>query len=683
MRKFVSTITAAAAFWALVLSGACSTKGGITTVDRFPEGKNSSYPSVGAPLVSQQLVKLPVGSIKPQGWIRRQMELSKDGLCGHLGELSSWLEKDNNAWLGNGGQWGWEEVPYWLRGYASLAYAFDDPEMLAETRLWIEAILASQREDGYFGPDLGLEKGLMRGKVRGTPDLWPNMVALWILQDYCEYTSDERIIPFMLKYFHYIDQFPAEQLYSSYWENTRAGDNLWSALWLYSRTGEDWLVPLAGKIFSAMADWTAAPGLPNWHNVNIAESFRAPAEYYMFTRDSALLKATYDDFRLVRRAFGQVPGGMFGADENARLGYFDPRQGTETCALAEQMASDELLMLMTGDPLWAENCENVAFNTLPAAFMPDYRSLRYITSPNMTVSDEVNHCPSIHNAGPFLAMNPFSSRCCQHNHGFAWPYYSQYLAFATPDDGAAVLMYNSCEARVKVAGGTEVVLREETHYPFEETVRFTVSAPSEVSFPLYLRIPSWCRGASVKVCGHRHGNIPSGKYARIEREWKDGDVVELTLPMELGHTLWQVNKNSVSLEYGPLTLSLEIGEDYREHDGRQAAMFDSHWQKDADPSAWPSWSITASTPWNYAIDLSDKVSMERRPWPSDDNPFTLEAVPLRFRSVGYRVPSWGLDRTGMTDVLPEEDAPRSDTPEEIALVPMGAARLRISAFPQK
>ena len=95
------------------------------------------------------------------------MELSKDGLCGHLGELSSWLEKDNNAWLGNGGQWGWEEVPYWLRGYASLAYAFDDPEMLAETRLWIEAILASQREDGYFGPDLGLEKGLMRGKVRG------------------------------------------------------------------------------------------------------------------------------------------------------------------------------------------------------------------------------------------------------------------------------------------------------------------------------------------------------------------------------------------------------------------------------------------------------------------------------------------------------------------------------------
>ena len=134
-----------------------------------------------------------------------------------------------------------------------------------------------------------------------------------------------------------------------------------------------------------------------------------------------------------------------------------------------------------------------------------------------------------------------------------------------------------------------MVLREETHYPFEETVRFTVSVPSEVSFPLYLRIPSWCKGASVKVCGRSCGNIPSGKYARIEREWKDGDVVELTLPMELGHTLWQVNKNSVSLEYGPLTLSLEIGEDYREHDGRQAAMFDSHWQKDADPSAWPSW----------------------------------------------------------------------------------------------
>lgn len=58
--------------------------------------------------------------------------------------------------------------------------------------------------------------------------------------------------------------------------------------------------------------------------------------YYMQTGDSAMLKASYNVHRLIRRTFGQVPGGMFGADENARLGYIDPRQGVETCGLVER-----------------------------------------------------------------------------------------------------------------------------------------------------------------------------------------------------------------------------------------------------------------------------------------------------------------------------------------------------------
>ena len=104
------------------------------------------------------------------------------------------------------------------------------------------------------------------------------------------------------------------------------------------------------------------------------------------------------------------------------MGSIDPRQGVETCGLVEQMASDELMLCMTGDPLWAEHCEEVAFNSYPAAVMPDFKGLRYITCPNQTVSDSKNHHPGIDNRGPFLAMNPFSSRCCQHNHAQGWPY---------------------------------------------------------------------------------------------------------------------------------------------------------------------------------------------------------------------------------------------------------------------
>src|SRR5690606_31037306 len=152
----------------------------------------------------------------------------------------------------------------------------------------------------------------------------------------------------------------------------------------------------------------------NWHNVNVAQSFREPATYYMLSRDSSDLKATYRDFFLIRDIYGQVPGGMFGADETAREGYTGARLGVETCGMVEQMASDQLLVRFTGDPFWADNCEDVAFNTYPAAVMPDFKSLRYITSPNMVVSDDQNHSPGIENNGPFLMMNPFSSRCCQH-----------------------------------------------------------------------------------------------------------------------------------------------------------------------------------------------------------------------------------------------------------------------------
>lgn len=165
------------------------------------------------------------------------------------------------------------------------------------------------------------------------------------------------------------------------------------------------------------------------------------------------------------------------------------------------MASDEIMLLISGDPYWADHLEDVAFNSYPASLMPDYRALRYLTCPNMAISDSRNHHPGLDNSGPFLAMNPFSSRCCQHNHGFGWPYYVEHLVLATPDNGVAAVLYNSCKANVKVGDGTEITLREQTNYPFEEMTRFTVGTSENVSFPFYLRIPSWCKNASVLING--------------------------------------------------------------------------------------------------------------------------------------------------------------------------------------
>ena len=667
----------------------------VSVVSRPLSGSgNRYYTSNRLPLQPLSLIKLPIGSIRPSGWVLKYLELQRDGLTGQLGGISAWLDKQNNAWYsGNGkGDHGWEEVPYWLKGYGDLGYILWDTAIISETRRWLDKVFESQTPDGYFGPRV-VENEHQDNKGQ-TPDLWPNMLMLWCMQSFYDYTHDPRVIPFMTRYFKWQLTVPDNQLLKLYWENSRGGDNLYSIYWLYDLIGEKWLLELAAKIHRNTANWAMTDNLPNWHNVNIAQCFREPATYFMQSGDSAGLAATYRDFFLVRSLYGQVPGGMFGADENARKGYSDPRQAVETCGMVEQMASDEILTGITGDPLWADNCEDVAFNTYPAAVMPDFRALRYLTAPNMVVSDSTNHSPGIQNEGPFLMMNPFSSRCCQHNHSQGWPYYAEHLWMATPDDGVATVLYSSSilTVRVGAAKGGVVSLKEETEYPFDGAVRIEVegiggSGAGAVSFPLYLRIPGWAAGATVRVNGEAQPvNTAGDDYVRIERTWRTGDVVELTLPMKVTVRTWEKNKNSVSVNYGPLTFSLKIAESYYLVDSRQAAMWDSHWQAGADPSKWPAYEIFPASLWNYGLDLdgwpaASSFEVVRRPMPASGYPFSADSVPLLIRAKGKVIPEWMVDKYGLCGVLPQSPVKESTPVREIELIPMGAARLRISAFP--
>jgi hypothetical protein len=106
---------------------------------------NSFYVSNKAPLLPLNFIKLPVGSIKPEGWILKYLQLQRDGLTGKLGEISAWLDKNNNAWFsGNGqGDHGWEEVPYWLKGYGDLGYILNDDAIITETKKWLEKVFQS------------------------------------------------------------------------------------------------------------------------------------------------------------------------------------------------------------------------------------------------------------------------------------------------------------------------------------------------------------------------------------------------------------------------------------------------------------------------------------------------------------------------------------------------------------
>ncbi len=637
-------------------------------LDTPPSGlHNPYYPGNRPPLLASPFSKLPIGSIVPRGWLRHQLELEAEGMTGHLEEISKWCKFQDSAWASPEGQgkFGWEELPYWLKGYGDLGYVLKDETITRHARRWIDAVLSSQEPSGYFGPRAN------KTGLEGKPDLWPHMVMCNVLESFYEYTGDPRVLPFLTRYFKWLDSLPSQDFGAGYWPKIRFGDNIQSIYLLYNHTGEPFLPGLATKIHQNMARWDG--GVINWHNVNIAEGFREPAVYYQQSGEARLLNAAERNYQTVMSLYGQFPGGGFAGDENCRPGYTDPRQGFETCGIVEFMHSFEMLTKISGNPLWADRCEELAFNTLPAALTPDLKALHYLTSANQVQLDTKNKAPELDNGGNMFGYSPNEVyRCCQHNVSHGWPYYAEELWLATPDRGLCASLYAASEVTATVGAGAKVKITEDTDYPFGQTVtlRFTMKEPLE--FPLYLRIPRWCSDPAVRINGK---SVPAQtrplSYLVLTRTWKPGDKLSLELPMRISVRHWLKSKDSVSIDYGPLTFSVKIGEKWSRYGGTEQ---------------WPEWEVFPTSTWNYGLVLEGdsparSLQLVRKKGPLPAQPFTPETAPLQIRASARKIPAWKQDWYGLVGKL-QPGPVRSEAPvKTITLIPMGAARLRLSSFP--
>jgi len=630
------------------------------------DGVNPYYVGNRAPLSPSPFLKLPIGSIKPQGWLAKQLELEAAGMTGKLPEISKWCQFEGNAWASpNGtGHSAWEELPYWLKGFGDLGYVTKDFGVNRMTPKWIEAVLASQDVDGWFGPRAS------KTSLEGKPDLWPHMVMCNVLQSFYEFSEDSRVLPFLTRYFRWLDAQPASSFGNGYWPKLRFGDNIETIYWLYNRTGEPWLLNLAARIHEHMARWDS--GVIDWHNVNIAQGFREPAVYYQQSRAGEHLGGAERNYQAVMSVYGQFPGGGFGGDENCRPGYTDPRQGFETCGIVEFMHSFEMLTRISGEPVWADRCEELAFNSLPAAMTPDLKGLHYLTCANQVQLDKGNKAPGIQNGGTMFSYSPYEVyRCCQHNVSHGWPYYAEELWLATPDRGLCASLYAASEVIAKTGSGQSVKIVETTDYPFNESIRFEFSLEKDSRFPLYLRLPGWCRSPEIKLNSRKVGfKSRPGGYIVVERSWSGGDVLELRLPMEIRTRKWVKNHNALSVYYGPLAFSLKIGE---------------RWVRYGSSETWPEFEVLPTTPWNYGLVLKRKpeksFTVVRGRLDPDTQPFTPEHVPIHLEAKARRIGEWKQNADGLVEKLQASPVRSVEPTEPVTLIPMGAARLRISSFP--
>lgn len=641
------------------------------------------------PLLQKDYIELPLGAIRAEGWMQEQLVRMKEGMTGHLDKVYEPVMGARNGWLGGDGDV-WERGPYWIDGLLPLAYILNDETLKEKIKPWVEWTLASQKPDGYFGPDTDRtpEPGLQRDNAR---DWWPKMVMLKVMQQYYSATEDTRVLDFFTKYFKYqLAELPKTPLgHWTFWGEQRGGDNLMMVYWLYNITGDKFLLDLGELIHRQTFNWTDIflnqdhlSQQHSLHCVNLGQGFKEPVVYYQQNKDPKQIEAVESAVRQIHNTIG-LPTGLWGGDELLRFGR--PTAGSELCTAVEMMYSLEEILEITGGVQWADYLERVAYNALPTQITDDYSARQYFQQFNQVqVTREWREFSTPHEDTDVVFGVLTGYPCCTSNLHQGWPKFVQNLWYATADNGIAALVYAPSNVKAKVANGIEVNIQEQTNYPFEETIRFNVSfADKKVKqafFPFHVRIPAWCEQPVLKVNGKPvQADACSGQIARVNREWKEGDVLTLELPMKVAVSRWY--DNGAVVERGPLLYALKMDEKWVKKTMEP--------EKVREYGEWY-YEVTSDTPWNYALSSRlfdpDKIQENFIVEKSDkiaDYPWNVENAPITIKTKAKRLNNWTVVRgsAGPISYFTQQGNDMGDEVETIELIPYGCTTLRVAEFP--
>ncbi|WP_165228680.1 beta-L-arabinofuranosidase domain-containing protein [Aquisphaera insulae] len=679
-RTSLATLASLAVFWLLLPSSPAQ----------------SSRPIYARPVEtarSPALLPLPPGAIEPAGWLRDWCLSARDGCTGHMDDVAP---EFRHAWAadfqqrGTGlnwpnGAWPYEGGGYWFDGLTRLGLALHDESLLAQARTRFRPVLDRMNDRGFlFLWWLDRKSDSDRAALKAGGDgwsIWASGLMGRALSGYYAGTKDPHALEAMVKAYgpdpeglrwinsNLSNVAPAFDAYT--WSGDpgirRALDNLF-------HTPPSGFSPNIAR-FHAPPDMTPGSVLDNCHVVEFLEGTTPWALGTLWTGDESYLKATLAWHDLLAKV-SMLPTGAPVADE-----WFLPTgafRGTETCDVAGYLWSQLFLLSLTGDGKLADRAERVFFNAGPATIARDFKTHVYFQSPNRFAagSPSFPHGPGASGGNYAVKHMPL---CCTAAVNRIVPWYVTNMWMATPDNGLAATCYGPCKVSALVADRVPVEIACTTDYPFTEDVEMTVKPTREVHFPISVHIPAWCERPALTING---AVVPlersSTGFARIDRTWKPGDAIALSLPMapkiEQGRD--RAPRGPVGGEHLPSRITIR-GED--------------------DPTGAPFGSVSMG-PLLFAEAIAD-VGGPNTPDPTATWKVALDTHAPGFEVVRTSLPSrwdWPLASPlkVRTRVFPVDwnpapgsptlpDAPIAPTAaaRSIELIPYGCTKFRISMFP--
>lgn len=450
--------------------------------------------------------------------------------------------------------WAGEFIGKYLTNAIQACKMTGRPELRAHIQDTISEFISTQAEDGYMGP---WPKG---ERLLGHWDLWGHYHVMLGLLMWEEYAGDGEALETTIR--------AADLICDTYLDTDRtpldAGSDemnlsiIHSLGILHRRTGDDRYLRMmrvvekdwesAGDYFRtgvAGVDYYQTPK-PRWESLH---SLQGLVELYLITGDEDYKKAFSSHWTTIVQ-HDRHPSGGFSTHEQA-IGNPYSEGAIETCCTTAWVAMSVDMLRLTGDSRVADELELSLWNSVLGSQHPSGRWWTYDTPINGVRKASAHHIVFQAREGtPEL-------NCCSVNAPRGIGSLSEW-AVTTDAEGAYVNYYGPSLLDFELQDGARVAVEQETEYPAEGAVKLTLRVGEAKRFALRLRVPGWSEQTAARVNGEAAEGVEPGTYLGIDREWSDGDVVELTLDMTTRYWAGELGRRGRAAIYrGPVLLTFD------------------------------------------------------------------------------------------------------------------------------